>query len=231
MISKGMPMMLRNRCAAAAFVMLLVSVIVASTLNTRKHAAERFLISEPTKNTGSCIIKPIHTSTKASHNEKASACAASCNSNASINYFTVSQGYTPGGVGNGALVCKCCDPGTTVSMVSQNVDSDTCMQGVSYGVSPDARSMYTKNGCNGVFKWGDGVVFPCNSSDNGGHLTTCPYFMSETDITSLAGRKDRAAMAADAIARSKQREEDKRLTKLAQDTALILNGLPTIVMR
>jgi hypothetical protein len=105
------------------------------------------------------------------------------------------------------------------------------MQGISYGITPDTRSMYAKDGCNGVFKWGDGVMFPCNSSDNGGHTTTCPYFMSETDITSFAGRKDRAAMAADALARAKQHQEDVRLAKMAQDTALILNGLPISIFR
>ena len=220
---------LTGRCAAAALTILILAIIAASVSMGARKSSEAYLNDGiDTLNAGSCVHVSVATSPNASPTEKNHMCSGTCNIHPG--YYTASRGYRAGGLNNSALLCKCCDPGTSINLVAQSKGS-TCLRGKTYNVEPEKRSMHVTGGCNGVFKWGNGEMVACNSSENYGGRTDCPYFHSDLDIAEAEVRRNRSLLAKSQEAKFAQERENERLQKLANDTRTAFSLLPASVFR
>jgi hypothetical protein len=218
-----------RRCAVAALAILMLATIAASvSLGARKNSEAFMADGSDSMNAGSCVNVSVATSPNATQNEKDHMCSGTCNIHPG--YYTASRGYRAGGLNDSALLCKCCDPGTSINLVSQSNGSN-CLRGNTYDIDPENRRMYVTGGCDGVFKWGDGEMVACNSSESNGGRTNCPYFQSDLDITDAEVRRNRLMMAKTQQAKDAQDKENVRLTKLSMATRTAFSLLPASVFR
>lgn len=208
----------------AMLLLLLLATVLLASVTRRLRTPEQFASNNSldVSDVGDCIRVPVGTSPMASIAEKDSVCAATCNANPG--YYTASKGHMVGGVNGSAMMCRCCDPATSVKLVTQTVGSQPCTRGTSFGLSTDQpRSIYVKDGCSAVFRWGDNTRFTCYSDNN--QLVTCPYFLSEADSNAIKDKKQRAAMVAMALEEIARDKEARRLLRLSQDTRALVSTL------
>lgn len=218
----------RGKQAIALALVVLVMAFVSGWLG---GGAEGFMLGaidpDPARYSGKCIGVPAPTSPLANDAEKQSTCASICGIN--DNYYTVAKGYRVSGTKNNMVLCNCCDPGTTASLVSQSATTTAtggCKRGVNFGVNESSRALTVKDGCDGVFAWGDGSKFACNSNVMNETTkaivqseVTCPFFKSDIDTNMQRERTRNADMVNKALSDAKRIKEEARQQRLKQDIA------------
>ena len=174
-----------------------------------------------------CTMVTIATDPGDNNTEKDNTCAAVCDSRSG--YRTVSRGFSNNGTGKQVVQCKCCDPASEVTLGVQHPGSAPCLFNATFGISEtDTRSMYVKDGCRGVFQWGDRSPVTCTSVD--GSRTTCPYFDDQLSLGEADRvRKAKATLLKDGQLLLAQTKETVRLKSLANSTSTVLAGIPVRV--